>query len=49
MRAGMGREEAGDRGVRDARSGTEVRCAGEADRGEEKGREKRGWAGETGP
>jgi hypothetical protein len=41
LRAGMGREEAGNRGVRDARSGTGVRCTGEADRGEEKGSEKR--------
>jgi hypothetical protein len=38
-RAGRGREEAEDRGVEGARSGTEVRCPGEADRGEEKGRE----------
>ncbi len=35
-RAGRGWEEAGDRGVKGARSGTEVRCPGEADRGEEK-------------
>ena len=40
MRAGRGREEAEDRGVKGARSGTEVRCPGEADRGEEKGREE---------
>jgi hypothetical protein len=37
MRAGIDREEAGDRGVRDARSGAGVGCTGEADRGERKG------------
>ena len=36
----MGREEAGDRRVWDARSGTEVRCTGEAKR---KGENREAW------
>ena len=46
----MGQEEAGDRGVREARTGAGVLCPGEADRVEEDHGSERGWGGrETGP